>query len=527
VLARCDASPDTATRDRSWPTAPASARPVDRLSCGSPRINRTLRAFATITSCPNSLSKRLIQGECVPISSAIRLRGIAPKTSSNPFAVVRTRCSNCICPASSSTQYQLLRSPRSSPMVSCCCEIFLLCFVATVLTFFIAGLLFICALSTSITWERTPHPVRRPAFSSHLLSRGVWSYAMSALRKLLSSVFGISCLICIPIALGSIVRTVHGHNFISRADNALVSAIFVGTMIVFALACMAGWRKKSSARGWGIAASALYVLIPVWSMIRLSRPLWGPYGIPLATGVAGVIAFSWPYEESEPSEKDHELFRIPGDRTSDLLNRVGQYLNVAATLAIYVWWVRWLRTTEVVQIYSRRYQLLLVLLVIFAITSLHEIGHVATGLTLGFDLQTLTVGPFQWYFHDDKWKFQFRLRGVLASAGAARMVPATSDRNRWRYLCILAGGPFVNLISGAVALGVALTANADAHSQAGGLTMLFGAWSLALGAINLIPLRSEGDYSDGASILQLLLEPGPSKRRLPQPPRISKDGRFG
>jgi hypothetical protein len=55
-------------------------------------------------------------------------------------------------------------------MVSLCREIFLLCFVAAVLTFFIAGLLFICALSTSITWERTPHPVRRPAFSSHLLA---------------------------------------------------------------------------------------------------------------------------------------------------------------------------------------------------------------------------------------------------------------------------------------------------------------------------------------------------------------------
>ena len=34
-------------------------------------------------------------------------------------------------------------------------EIFLLCCVATVLIFFIAGLLFICASSTSITWERT------------------------------------------------------------------------------------------------------------------------------------------------------------------------------------------------------------------------------------------------------------------------------------------------------------------------------------------------------------------------------------
>jgi hypothetical protein len=36
---------------------------------------------------------------------------------------------------------------------------------AAVLPFLIAGLLFICASSTSITWERTPHPVRRPAFS--------------------------------------------------------------------------------------------------------------------------------------------------------------------------------------------------------------------------------------------------------------------------------------------------------------------------------------------------------------------------
>jgi hypothetical protein len=41
---------------------------------------------------------------------------------------------------------------------------------AAVLTFFIAGLLFICASSTSITWERTPHPVGRPAFSSHMVT---------------------------------------------------------------------------------------------------------------------------------------------------------------------------------------------------------------------------------------------------------------------------------------------------------------------------------------------------------------------
>src|SRR5579863_4474675 len=62
-------------------------------------ISRTLRAWATITSCPNSLRSRLIQGECVPVSNAIRLRGMAPKTSCNTFAVVRTRYSSCIRPA--------------------------------------------------------------------------------------------------------------------------------------------------------------------------------------------------------------------------------------------------------------------------------------------------------------------------------------------------------------------------------------------------------------------------------------------
>src|SRR6476619_5426348 len=61
----------------------------------------------------------------------------------------------CIWPDSSSMQYQLLRSPRSNPTVNFCCEIFLLGFAPAVLTFFIAGLLFICASSTSITWERT------------------------------------------------------------------------------------------------------------------------------------------------------------------------------------------------------------------------------------------------------------------------------------------------------------------------------------------------------------------------------------
>jgi hypothetical protein len=59
---------------------------------------------------PSSLNKRLIQGECVPVSSATRLRGMAPKTSRNAFAFVQNLCSSCTWPASSNTQYQIRHS---------------------------------------------------------------------------------------------------------------------------------------------------------------------------------------------------------------------------------------------------------------------------------------------------------------------------------------------------------------------------------------------------------------------------------
>src|SRR5512136_1823721 len=73
----------------------------------------------------------------------MRLRGIPPNTSPIAFGVVLSRCSSATTPDSSSTQYQLDRSPRSNPTVNFCSEIFLPCFAATVLTFFIAGLLYL------------------------------------------------------------------------------------------------------------------------------------------------------------------------------------------------------------------------------------------------------------------------------------------------------------------------------------------------------------------------------------------------
>jgi hypothetical protein len=51
---------------------------------------RTLPAFATITSCPSSFNNRLTHGECIPLSSAMRQRGMAANLACRALGVVPT-----------------------------------------------------------------------------------------------------------------------------------------------------------------------------------------------------------------------------------------------------------------------------------------------------------------------------------------------------------------------------------------------------------------------------------------------------
>src|SRR5439155_8295074 len=67
-------------------------------------INSTFCACATINSCLSSVNSRLTHGECVPVSRAIRLRGIFPNVCFIASGVVATFCSRRILPASSKTQ---------------------------------------------------------------------------------------------------------------------------------------------------------------------------------------------------------------------------------------------------------------------------------------------------------------------------------------------------------------------------------------------------------------------------------------
>jgi hypothetical protein len=224
----------------------------------------------------------------------------------------------------------------------------------------------------------------------------------------------------------------------------------------------------------------------------------------LAIGVAGLVAFWRRYEEPDSAATTQENLRIPGDGTSDLVNKMVQFLIFAVGFGAYFWWIGWLRAKGVPVSQSFWHRNIMVVLVLLGITTLHELGHAATGLALGMKLRAFLVGPFQWRIRDGKWEFQFNRKEILSAGGATGVVPATADFPRSSYLCMVAAGPFATLLTGTFALWIALAAKGDSPVQAGGHFALFGAWSLVGCAVNLLPLRTKHNYSDGAQIYQLL-----------------------
>jgi Peptidase family M50 len=271
------------------------------------------------------------------------------------------------------------------------------------------------------------------------------------------------------------------------------------------------WKGKPSARGWGIAASLINILISLLPIIFSARSLWAGFaavltgfGLVLAVGVAGLVAFARRYEPPDPTVKMQENLRIPGDGTSDLVNKMLPFLIFAVGFAAYYWWLGWLRAKGVPISQNFWHRYLMVVLVVLIITTLHELGHTAAGLALGMKLRAFLVGPFQWRIRDGKWEFQFKPKDILSVGGATAVVPATADFPRWSYLCMVAAGPCATLLTGTLALWTALAAKGDSLLQAKAPFALFGAWSLVVCAVNLIPFRTKGNYSDGANIYQLL-----------------------
>jgi len=346
------------------------------------------------------------------------------------------------------------------------------------------------------------------------------------LRKLLRACFANAALIYLVSSftlLPALVR-MHAENqqFLEKAPRTptllenllllLAQFIFLVPVILTALNGMAWWALRTgrkSARVWALIASISLLLtgVGLWALDSFLNSRF-PTGHPplfawisgghVLVGIAGTIAFT---PRASVADETHPP-RIAGDGTHKYLDTIGIILQVGATVWLMNVYTRWGYDQDLPFTHGSDAWLQWFLVIGLA-TLLHEAGHALTGIALGMRLRAFIVGPFQFRVIEGRWKFAFHPAQVLAFAGAAGLTPVDPDESRWNEVAVIAAGPFVNLLTGAVAAALAWSAVGAPWEFLWEYFALFATISLVAGIINLMPLRPDGLYSDGARILQI------------------------
>ncbi|WP_219339603.1 site-2 protease family protein [Luteimonas salinisoli] len=153
--------------------------------------------------------------------------------------------------------------------------------------------------------------------------------------------------------------------------------------------------------------------------------------------------------------------------------------------------------------------LLLVLAMLWLQVVVHEAGHAVAGLLTGRRLMGAGIGPLRLERGMGGWRLRWG-GGIRGLAGFAALLPDARAESRRAAAVFILGGPLANLLAAAVALAVL----AFAPSPGAAATVALGATAfggVALGVVNLLPIRSQGWYSDGY-VLRELLRDTPASR---------------
>jgi hypothetical protein len=297
----------------------------------------------------------------------------------------------------------------------------------------------------------------------------------------------------------------------------LAKFVLVMPLPLAVLYCMAWWtirKGKPSARVWAIAASSAMILqgIPVF-VATGNAWLYGSHeqamrffliNAPLlALGVAGIIAFVHRDAVSQSPLVPIKPARIAGDGTSSLLDATAWIAAVAGYCVGQFLLVRWGRAEHLPFTGGLLYWPLLGAAALFEAAA-HEAGHATVGVALGMKLRVFIVGPFQWRIRDGRWRFQFLITKFLSLGGAAGVIPTKPDQSRKDEIYMIAAGPLASLFTGLIGLAVVLTAKGAPYERAWEFFALVATLGFVSFAVNLIPVRPDSLYSDGARIYHLL-----------------------
>lgn len=151
--------------------------------------------------------------------------------------------------------------------------------------------------------------------------------------------------------------------------------------------------------------------------------------------------------------------------------------------------------------------------------TVHEAGHVAAAMLVGFRPIVFVVGPVRLDRTAGRTILSLN-RSLSLAGGLAICLPVGTQALRQRMMVMTAGGPVASLMFGVQCLAVwvaasgALARGGPAGAVAGFTLLTGGILSLSLGVITLVPMRAGGFSSDGARIVQLMRNDADTQREI-------------
>lgn len=294
------------------------------------------------------------------------------------------------------------------------------------------------------------------------------------------------------------------------AELLFASASVLGVLTGIAWFVLKTGRRWT--RLWAIAASLAFLAVDailVADDIYLNRhgakghapAYFAILAIQTFLGIGGLLAFGRGNTRSEltTEPKQVQIASQGSNQTLDAIALILQFVGTFTLVNLYTRW-GWQHGLPLAHGLESWIQWAVV---IASVIFIHESAHALVGVALGMKLRAFIVGPFQFRVIEGRWTFKFNPMQVLAFSGAAGLVPVDPNQNRWNEVTMIAAGPFVNLLTGAISAAFAYAAEDYPWWSLWEYFALFAAISLMAGIVNLLPFRPDGLYSDGARIMQL------------------------
>ena len=158
------------------------------------------------------------------------------------------------------------------------------------------------------------------------------------------------------------------------------------------------------------------------------------------------------------------------------------------------------------QDWARTKAIITIGLILFAIALtvvIHELGHVFSGLAVGFRLKGVRFGRIA---IDSSLRFSRSPVSSISGLGSTRFFPQEMRHHPWKYMAMVVCGPLANLCSALLVFWLPYQKSLVSGS--------FIAASLYFALVNLFPFRTDKIMSDGLQLLRVVFKRASHERDL-------------